>query len=140
MGVVALLLGKIAGGFPKMSIAQTDAKTDAKTGVKTVTKTVTTIGTSRGKTISVESLDITLGAGGDKIVDAKGLKAGELTVTSVETLGTDVSTTRVKLGPEALGADSAMVTLKQDKSKEITIQNIKGGKIDVDLISTGAKS
>jgi hypothetical protein len=130
-GTMTISLGKVAGGFPKLSITQVDATTGATT--------VTTIGTQSGKTVAVESIDISLGSDGNKVIDAKGLKAGELTVTSVETLGKDVSTTRVKLGPEALGADSALVKLNQDNSKEITIRNIKGGKIDVDLISTGTK-
>jgi hypothetical protein len=131
-GAMTISLGKIAGGFPKMSITQTDPKTKAQT--------VTTIGTLSGKTIAVDSLDITLDADGNKIFDAKGLKAGDLSVTSVETLpGGDTSTTRLKLGPEALGADSALVKLNQDKSKDITIRNIMGGHIDVDLIATGVK-
>ena len=127
-GTMTISLGKVAGGFPKLSITQVDATTGATT--------VTTVGTKSGKTLAVESIDISLGSDGNKVIDAKGLKAGELTVTSAETLGKDVSTTRVKLGPEALGADSALVKLNQDYSKEITIRNIKGGKIDVDLIST----
>jgi hypothetical protein len=131
-GTMTISLGKIAGGFPRMSITQVDEKTRATT--------VTTIGTKGGKAIAVESVDITLGADDNVVVDAKGMKAGELTITSVETLGTDKSTTRVALGPEALGADSALVKLNADKSKEVTIRNIRGGKIDVDLISTGAKS
>lgn len=130
-GTMTISLGKVAGGFPKMSITQKDATTGAKT--------VTTIGTVHGKSIAVDSIDVTLGADGHKVIDAKGLKAGELTLTSEETLGTEVSTTRVKLGPEALGADSALVKLNADKSKEITITNIKGGTIDIDLISTGTK-
>lgn len=130
-GTVTINLGKITGGFPKMSITEVDSKTGAKT--------VTAIATQSGKTLAVDSVDITLGSDGNKVIDAKGLKAGDLTVTSVETLGSDVSTTRVKLGPEALGADSALVKLNKNKSKEITIGNIKGGKVDVDLISTGAK-
>lgn len=131
-GTMTISLGKIAGGFPKMSITQTDPTTKATT--------VTTVGTVGGKALAVESLDITLDADGNKVFDAKGLKAGDLSVTSVETLSSgDKSTTQVKLGPEALGADSALVKLNQDKSKEVTIRNIKGGKIDVDLISAGVK-
>jgi Domain of unknown function (DUF4157) len=130
-GTMTISLGKIAGGFPKLSITQADATTHAKT--------VTTIGTSGGKAIAAESIDITLGAAGNKVFDAKGLQAGELTVTSVETVGTDKSTTQVKFGPKALGAESALVKLNQNGSKEITIRNIKGGQIDVDLISTGVK-
>ena len=130
-GGMTISLGKIAGGFPKMSITQVDAKTKAKT--------VTTIGTRSGKTITVGSLDITLNPDGSKVFDAKELKAGDLTVTSVETAGTDVSTTSLTLGPEALGAKSALVKLNQDGSKEITIRTITGGKIDVDLLATGTK-
>jgi hypothetical protein len=126
-GNMAIILGKISGGFPKLSITQADKATGGTT--------VTTIAT-KSKTLAVDRVEITLGADGNKVIDATGMKAGELTVTSVEAVGADVNTTRVKLGPEALGADSALVRLNADGSREITITNIQGGKVDVDLLAS----
>ncbi len=131
LGNITVNLGKISGGFPKLTISQKDAKTGAVT--------VTTLQSVTNKALVAESVDITVGADSNKVIDAKGLSAGEITLVSKETLGKETGTTTVKLGPEALGAQSAIVKLNADKSKEITITDIRAGKIDVDLIATGAK-
>lgn len=130
-GNVMVSLGKISGGFPKMTISQTDAVTGAKT--------TTTVSSLNNKAVAAESVDVTIDADKNTVIDAQGLSAGELTLTTTETLGKETSTTAIKLGPEALGAQSAAVKLNANKSKEITIKDIRGGKINIDLISTGAK-
>jgi hypothetical protein len=131
LGNITVNLGKISGGLAKLTISQKDAKTGAAT--------VTTLQSVNNKALVAESVDVTVGADGNKVIDAKGFGAGEITLVSKETLGKETSTTTVKLGPEALGAQSAIVKLNADKSKEITITDIHAGKIDVDLIAAGVK-
>lgn len=130
-GNITVTLGKVSGGFPKMTISQTDADTGAKT--------TTTIASTNNKAVAAEGVQITVDAAKNLAVDAKGLSAGELSLTRTTALGKETDTTTVKLGPEALGAQSALVKLNADNSKEITVKDIRGGKIDVGMISTGAK-
>jgi len=131
-GNISLELGKISGDFPKFTISQKDPKTGAVT--------TTEVNSADRKAVQAEKVTVTVGADKNIIIDATGLAAGEITITSIEKLGTETSTTKVKLGPEALGAESAEVKLNADKSKEIAIKDIRGGKIDIDLVTTGKKS
>ncbi len=130
-GNITVELGKISGGFPKMTISKTDAATGALSS--------TTLSSVNNKALAAETVTVFVGADKNTVIDAVGLSAGELTITSTETLGKETSISTLKLGPEALGAQSALVKLNADKSKEIIIKDIRGGIIDLDLISTGKK-
>lgn len=130
-GNMEIMLGAIHGGFPKMTITQTDTKSGA------VTKT--TIGSTDNKAVTATGVTVKLGADKNNVIDALGLTAGGIKIESVETKGKEKSTTTVNLAANALGADSATVKLNADKSKEITLKGIKGGQISADLISEGGK-
>jgi hypothetical protein len=128
-GNMTITLGAIHGGFPKMSISQTDPKT------KAVTKTV--ISSTDNKAVNASGVTIKLGADNNNVIDALGLTAGGIKVESVETKGTEKNTSTIKLASGALGADSASVKLNADSSKEITLTGIRGGQISADLVSEG---
>ncbi len=130
-GNMQVTLGAIHGGFPKMTITQTDTKSGA------VTKT--TIRSEDNKAVTATGVTIKLNADKNNVIDALGLTAGGIKIESVETKGKEKITTTVNLAANALGADSATVKLNADKSKEITLKGIKGGQISADLISEGGK-
>ncbi|MCB0642586.1 MAG: hypothetical protein KDC44_13145 [Phaeodactylibacter sp.] len=129
-------LGAINGALPKMTVRQTDPTT----GITTTTELLT----KAGGGMHADSMDIVLGADKNKVIDVKGMKAGSLDIINTETKGTgsakkELSKTTLKLGPEALGAESATVKLNADKSKELTIRDIKAGKIRTDFEKGGEK-
>ncbi|HEX5153069.1 MAG TPA: DUF4157 domain-containing protein [Parafilimonas sp.] len=126
-GNMVVVLGAISGGFPKMTITQTDPDTGAVT--------TTVIRSTDNKAVTAEGALIHLNADKNKVIDVLSLTAGGITVDSVETKGKEKSTTSVKLASGALGADTASIKLNSDGSKEITLTNIKGGRINADLIS-----
>ncbi|SFQ47501.1 eCIS core domain-containing protein [Parafilimonas terrae] len=126
-GNMVIVLGAISGGFPKMTITQTDATSGAVT--------TTVIRSTDNKAVTAEGALIHLNADKNKVIDVLSLTAGGITVDSIETKGKEKNTTSVKLASDALGADTASVKLNADGSKEITLTNIKGGKISADLIA-----
>ena len=75
-GNITVNLGKISGGFPKLTITQTDPAKG--------TKTVTTISSLNNKSVSAEKVDITVGADENKEIDIQGITAGGLTISSTE--------------------------------------------------------
>lgn len=124
-------LGKMHGGFPNITINQTDPDTKATTA--------TTI-KSTDKAVSAEGVTIQLNANKSKVIEASGIAAGSLTVVSTETKGSDVSITTLNLKPDALHAGHVTAKLNADsKEKEITISDIHGGQINIDMLSTGVK-
>lgn len=129
-GNMTIGLGKIQGGFPKMTITQTDATTGTKTEISIA---------SMEKALEAERVEVNLGADKNHLIDLTGLTAGGLKIESKETKGKEVSTTTVKIAEKALGAKSAQVKLNADKSKEITLSEITGGEISADLISKDLK-
>ncbi len=101
--------------------------------------TKTTISSTDNKAVTATGVTIKLNADKNNVIDALGLTAGGIKIESVETKGTEKSTTTVNLAANALGTDSANVKLNADKSKEITLKGIKGGQISADLVSEGGK-
>jgi hypothetical protein len=125
---MVITLGTIRGAFPNFTITQNDPKT----GVKTTTHI-----SSLTKTISADQLVIHLNANTSKEIEATGITAGGMALSSADTKGgRTLSKTDVKLfDSKSTGADSAHVQLNADKTKEITLKGIRGGKINVDLTS-----
>ena len=130
-GNIKLVLGSISGGFPKMTITKNDPDTGAVT--------TTTLSSIDKKGITAEGIDISLGADKNNVIDAHGLVAGGLKIVSEKQEGAETSTVTINMGAEAIGAKNVQVKLNADKSKEIKLTEIYGGKIDVDLISKGPK-
>jgi hypothetical protein len=142
-GKKTITLGKMHGGFPNMTITQTDPATHAQTK--------TTI-SSKDKAVTAEGVEIILNNDQSTEVTATGITAGSINLVSTTTLGAEKSTTTVNLNPESIGAATAHVKLntiegvKADGTKEytegsteITLTDIKGGEISADLFSDGAK-
>ena len=124
-------LGAVSGGFPSMTISQKDPTT----GVKSIT----TIKSKDSKAVTATGVEIKLGADKNNIITATGLTAGGINIVNTKTKGLERSTTTLKLDSKALGATKVEAKLNADKSREITISGIKGGKLDLSFISTGKK-
>jgi hypothetical protein len=124
-------LGEISGDFPEMTITRTDPESGAKL--------TTTLSGIHHRPLKAAGVDIGIGVDGATDIDVSGLEAGGLNVEHIETLGKEKSKTNVHLGRSAIGAAGVKVKLKPDSSKEITITDIRAGKIYVDKLSTGAK-
>lgn len=129
-GNMTITLGKIQGGFPKMTIEQTDAATGAKTSTSI---------TSIEKALAAEGVVVRLGADKNNVTDVAAITAGGLKIVSKETKRSEVITTTVNIASKGLGATSANVKLNADKTKEITFRGIIGGEIRADLVSSGPK-